>query len=149
MNSFDGIPAHGGERVARALKAFGVPRIFCLAGGHISPILVAAKKLGIEIVDTRHEATAVFAADATARTQDSEARAALQESLLAHLKQVNAGLEPHEKLGLLVVVTTPWTPENGFVTPTFKVKRNRIEALYALHYEKWVSARKPVIWLEA
>jgi acetolactate synthase-1/2/3 large subunit len=60
-------PANGGERVAAALSAHGVPVIFTLCGGHISPILVAAKARGIRIVDTRDEATAVFAADATAR----------------------------------------------------------------------------------
>jgi acetolactate synthase-1/2/3 large subunit len=60
-------PAHGGERVARALEAHGVRWIFTLCGGHISPILVAAKALGIAIIDTRDEATAVFAADAAAR----------------------------------------------------------------------------------
>ena len=38
-----------------------------MCGGHISPILVACEKLGIRIVDTRHEVTAVFAADAVAR----------------------------------------------------------------------------------
>jgi acetolactate synthase-1/2/3 large subunit len=41
--------------------------VFTLCGGHISPILVAAKARGIRIVDTRDEATAVFAADAVAR----------------------------------------------------------------------------------
>ena len=49
------------------LQAHGVPMLFTLCGGHISPILVAAKARGIRIVDTRHEATAVFAADAVAR----------------------------------------------------------------------------------
>ena len=58
---------NGGQRVAHALKAHGVPVVFTLCGGHISPIVVAAKALGIRIVDTRHEATAVFAADAYAR----------------------------------------------------------------------------------
>jgi thiamine pyrophosphate-dependent acetolactate synthase large subunit-like protein len=61
------IPAHGGERVAAALAANGVRIVFTLCGGHISPILVAAKRLGIRIVDTRNEVTAVFAADAVAR----------------------------------------------------------------------------------
>jgi len=60
-------PAHGGERVAAALEAWGVRWIFTLCGGHISPILVAARKRGIAIVDTRDEVTAVFAADAAAR----------------------------------------------------------------------------------
>ncbi len=41
--------------------------VFTLCGGHISPILVACEKLGIRIVDTRHEVSAVFAADAVAR----------------------------------------------------------------------------------
>uniref|UniRef100_A0A672SSH1 2-hydroxyacyl-CoA lyase 2 n=1 Tax=Sinocyclocheilus grahami TaxID=75366 RepID=A0A672SSH1_SINGR len=60
-------PRHGGESVADVLRAHGVKFVFTLVGGHISPILVACEKLGIRIVDTRHEATAVFAADAVAR----------------------------------------------------------------------------------
>uniref|UniRef100_A0A8C7U416 2-hydroxyacyl-CoA lyase 2 n=1 Tax=Oncorhynchus mykiss TaxID=8022 RepID=A0A8C7U416_ONCMY len=62
-----GSPRHGGESVAEVLRAHGVKFVFTLVGGHISPILVACEKLGIRIVDTRHEATAVFAADAVAR----------------------------------------------------------------------------------
>ncbi len=58
---------HGGDRVAQVLQAHGVRCIFTLCGGHISPILSAAKARGIRIVDVRDEATAVFAADATAR----------------------------------------------------------------------------------
>uniref|UniRef100_A0A8C8BBU0 IlvB acetolactate synthase like n=1 Tax=Otus sunia TaxID=257818 RepID=A0A8C8BBU0_9STRI len=60
-------PRHGGELVAEVLKAHGVRFLFALAGGHISPVLVASEKLGIRVVDTRHEATAVFAADAVSR----------------------------------------------------------------------------------
>ena len=59
--------AHGGDRVAAALAAHGVRFLFTLCGGHIAPILVAAKARGIRIVDARDEATAVFAADAVAR----------------------------------------------------------------------------------
>ncbi|KAM6037607.1 LOW QUALITY PROTEIN: 2-hydroxyacyl-CoA lyase 2 [Theristicus caerulescens] len=60
-------PRHGGELVAEVLKAHGIRFVFTLAGGHISPILVASEKVGIRVVDTRHEATAVFAADAVSR----------------------------------------------------------------------------------
>jgi acetolactate synthase-1/2/3 large subunit len=59
--------AHGGDRVAAALAAHGVRFLFTLCGGHIAPILVAAKARGIRVVDARDEATAVFAADAVAR----------------------------------------------------------------------------------
>uniref|UniRef100_A0A7E4UPP9 2-hydroxyacyl-CoA lyase 2 n=1 Tax=Panagrellus redivivus TaxID=6233 RepID=A0A7E4UPP9_PANRE len=62
---------HGGELVAEVLKAHGVQEIFTLVGGHISPILVASEKLGINIIDTRHEVTTVFAADAVARLRQS------------------------------------------------------------------------------
>jgi thiamine pyrophosphate-dependent acetolactate synthase large subunit-like protein len=58
---------HGGDRVAEALRAHGVRCLFTLCGGHISPILSASKARGIRVVDVRDEATAVFAADATAR----------------------------------------------------------------------------------
>jgi thiamine pyrophosphate-dependent acetolactate synthase large subunit-like protein len=58
---------NGGQIIGQVLKKFHVPFLFTLCGGHISPILVAAKQLGIRIVDVRDEATAVFAADAAAR----------------------------------------------------------------------------------
>jgi acetolactate synthase-1/2/3 large subunit len=59
--------AHGGDAVAAALAAHGVRFLFTLCGGHISPILTASKARGLRVVDVRHEATAVFAADAVAR----------------------------------------------------------------------------------
>src|SRR6202035_1207855 len=58
---------NGGDLVARALVRQGVRFLFTLCGGHISSILVGAKRLGIRVVDVRDEASAVFAADAVAR----------------------------------------------------------------------------------
>lgn len=58
---------HGGDLVAEVLWAQGTRFVFTLCGGHISPILVGAKKRGMRVIDTRQEATAVFAADAAAR----------------------------------------------------------------------------------
>ena len=58
---------NGGDRIAAVLQAQGVPFLFTLCGGHISPILVGAKRLGIRVVDVRHEVDAVFAADAVFR----------------------------------------------------------------------------------
>jgi long-chain acyl-CoA synthetase len=73
-------------------------------------------------------------------------RAEIEASLAEHLKAINAVLDPHEQLDCVVVVVEPWTVDNGFITPTFKVKRNRIEELYAVQYERWVGSRKPVLW---
>jgi acetolactate synthase-1/2/3 large subunit len=58
---------NGGDLIAGALAAHGVRFLFTLCGGHISPILVGAKNRDIRVIDVRHEATAVFAADAVAR----------------------------------------------------------------------------------
>ncbi len=58
---------NGGDRIARAIHAQGAKFLFTLCGGHISPILSGCKNIGIRVVDVRHEATAVFAADAVAR----------------------------------------------------------------------------------
>ncbi len=57
----------GGEMIASVLTKHGVRFLFTLCGGHISPIFVGAERAGIRVVDTRHEVTAVFAADAVSR----------------------------------------------------------------------------------
>jgi long-chain acyl-CoA synthetase len=85
-------------------------------------------------------------AQAAARAGDNGARSALEQSLSEHLQHINAVLDPHEQLDCLVVVTEPWTVDNGFITPTFKVKRNRIEEVYAGRFERWIGARRPVVW---
>ncbi|MEO8036355.1 MAG: thiamine pyrophosphate-binding protein [Acidobacteriota bacterium] len=58
---------NGGELIAEVLAQHGVKTLFTLCGGHISPILVGCHRRGIRVIDTRHEATAVFAADAVSR----------------------------------------------------------------------------------
>ncbi|HTM20442.1 MAG TPA: thiamine pyrophosphate-binding protein [Kofleriaceae bacterium] len=58
---------NGGAVIAEVLARAGVRFLFTLCGGHISPILVESKKLGIRVVDMRDEVAAVFAADAVAR----------------------------------------------------------------------------------
>jgi acetolactate synthase I/II/III large subunit len=58
---------HGGQIVARALKAEGVDAIFTLTGGHIVPILDGCIQEGIRVVDVRHEQTAAHAAEAYTR----------------------------------------------------------------------------------
>jgi long-chain acyl-CoA synthetase len=64
------------------------------------------------------------------------------------LQTVNATLEPHEKLACLAATATPWTPENGFVTPTLKVKRNRIEETFEPLFSRWLALQEPVVWAD-
>ena len=91
----------------------------------------------------------MLGADFQSRAADASARAEIEQSLALHLKTINATLDPHERLQCLVVAATPWTIENDVITPTFKVKRNRIEDLYAKNYERWESSGKKVIWQDS
>jgi thiamine pyrophosphate-dependent acetolactate synthase large subunit-like protein len=58
---------NGGEIIAKVLQKQGVKFLFTLCGGHVSPIFVGAENIGIRVIDTRHEVTTVFAADAVSR----------------------------------------------------------------------------------
>ena len=57
-----------GHLSARALHAEGVTHLFGLGGGHINPTWWAAPAEGLHIVDVRHEAAAVYAAQGWALT---------------------------------------------------------------------------------
>ena len=57
----------GCDALIESLKTAGVRRIFTLSGNHIMPIYDAAFDSGIELIHTRHEASAVHMADAYAR----------------------------------------------------------------------------------
>ncbi len=85
-------------------------------------------------------------AEAATRARDAGQRKEMETALNAHLQAINARLDPHEQLECLVVVSTPWTVDNGFITPTFKVKRNRVEEIYGPLFERWVGARQTVVW---
>ncbi len=87
--------------------------------------------------------------DSALKRQDPSAKAHLEASLARHLKAINATLDPHERLQCLVVSGAVWSVDNDIITPTFKVKRNRIEALYGHHYEAWEASGQKVIWHDA
>ena len=62
-------PDHGGAHAVAAARRHGVQTMFTLSGGHVFPLYDGAVKAvpPMRIVDVRHEQTAVFAAEATAR----------------------------------------------------------------------------------
>lgn len=57
----------GCDTLVRSLESAGVRRIFTLSGNHIMPVFDAVLDSAIELVHTRHEASAVHMADAWAR----------------------------------------------------------------------------------
>ena len=73
-------------------------------------------------------------------------RAQLEAEFAELIQTVNQGLDPHEHIQFVVVVNDIWGIENGFLTPTMKIKRNVIEAHYAGRVDGWYAARQRVIW---
>src|SRR5437588_12431105 len=58
---------HGGRLIARRLREHGVTKLFTLSGGHLFSIFDGCREEGIELIDTRHEQSAAFAAEGWAK----------------------------------------------------------------------------------
>jgi long-chain acyl-CoA synthetase len=54
----------------------------------------------------------------------------LRSRLVDTLERVNASLEPHQRIGRIIVIKERWTVENELLTPTLKVRRDAIEQRY-------------------
>ena len=79
---------------------------------------------------------------------DSAVRAQIEAELEGLLKEVNQEVEAFERLQFFVVVKDPWLIENGFLTPTMKMKRSKIEDTYGPRIDEWYGAGQRVVWEE-
>jgi acetolactate synthase I/II/III large subunit len=63
------LEGHGGALAVAVARRHGVEELFTLSGGHVFPLYDGAVRADppLRLVDTRHEQTAVFAAEATAK----------------------------------------------------------------------------------
>lgn len=77
---------------------------------------------------------------------ESGTKESLSESFGSLLDQVNGAIEKHENLATLVVVSDEWATENGFLTPTLKIKRNIIDERYGENYESWYADKAKIIF---
>ncbi len=68
---------HAGCIAAQALRSREVSHLFTLSGGHLFSLYDGCKQEGIEIVDVRHEQSAVFAAEGYAKATRRAGVAAL------------------------------------------------------------------------
>ena len=77
---------------------------------------------------------------------DPSVRAELTKELETLLAEVNQEVEAFERLQFLSVVKDPWLIENGFLTPTMKMKRSKIEDTYGPQADDWYGAGAKVVW---
>jgi long-subunit acyl-CoA synthetase (AMP-forming) len=80
------------------------------------------------------------------RLADGAPREEVEQALARLLERVNAQIPQYEQLEFLAVAKDPWLIENGFLTPTMKIKRSVIEERYRPKVEGWYGARTPVLW---
>ena len=89
----------------------------------------------------------MLGADVKTRVNGSgAARDELKASLAAHMAAVNAELPHHEHMSFGVVVEDEWLIDNGFLTPTMKLKRSAIEDAYGNKLDGWYAAGDKLMW---
>jgi long-chain acyl-CoA synthetase len=87
--------------------------------------------------------------EARNRCAESDARQSVESSLQRRLEEVNAGLDPYERVAFLAIVDGPWNIENGLITPTLKLRRSSVESLYAERVDIWRNQNRRVVWESA
>jgi long-subunit acyl-CoA synthetase (AMP-forming) len=78
----------------------------------------------------------------------AESRTDVDRAIAALRDEINASLDPHERLQAIVIARESWTVENGLLTPTMKLKRGAIEEAYAPHVAEWYASAQAVIRLD-
>jgi len=91
-------------------------------------------------------ALVLLAEELRPKLSDQSVREQVQAELDALLKQVNQEVEAFERLQFLTVVKDPWLIENGFLTPTMKMKRSMLEDTYGPRMDEWYSVGQKVVW---
>ena len=70
----------------------------------------------------------------------------VEASLLETLEQLNVTRANYERISTLILQSENWTPENGCLTPTMKVKRFTLDDQFGQDYLGWHEASNKVIW---
>jgi long-chain acyl-CoA synthetase len=91
-------------------------------------------------------AVVVLSLDARQQCAAPEAREALEQSLLERMNEVNAQVDPHERLSFIAIAEGPWTIENDIITPTLKIKRAVLESRYLAFAGSWQRRSTAVVW---
>ena len=91
-------------------------------------------------------AMVILAEDLRGNMNESNVRTRIENELRQLLEKVNAALASYERLHMIVISQEAWSIENGFLTPTMKIKRSKIEAAVAGNIDGWYHSCEAVIW---
>ena len=76
----------------------------------------------------------------------TQAREVVESRLQQLLDAINRELPQHERLAQLIVVRERWEVDNGFITPSLKIKRNQVEKFYHDLVHGLVARAEKVVW---
>ncbi len=100
----------------------------CVAGsGHSQPIVL------VEITEE-------------AKSKLPEGAQEIEDNIMSTVVEVNKELEHHEIIDRIFVVDDVWTPENGMLTPTMKIKRSEVEKKYNPLCDKYRESKVRFVW---
>lgn len=71
----------------------------------------------------------------------------LRQSLQETLDHINSQLPNYEQLKAVVVMNTPWSVENGLLTPTMKIKRNELNRRFEHLFHEWYNREEQLVWV--
>ncbi len=87
--------------------------------------------------------------DLRPKVSDPSVRAEVTAALTELREKINAEVPVYERLQFIAVATKDeWLIENGYLTPTMKIKRSVLEEAYGPMLDTWYAAKEPVIWEE-
>jgi len=115
-----------------------------IEGGYVSHPLVELACVGGRGQVAAH-AIVLLGEDAK-KDAEGGGKDAIEKEMEALLAKVNSTLDDHEKVQFMAIVNEEWLPENGFCTPTNKIKRGKIEEEHEPVLEEWYDSKKKVIW---
>jgi long-chain acyl-CoA synthetase len=76
----------------------------------------------------------------------NQAREAVEHRLQQLLDAINRELPQHERIAQLIVVRERWEIDNGFITPSLKIKRNQVEQFYHDLVHGLAAKVEKVVW---
>ena len=68
------------------------------------------------------------------------------QSIIKSIDELNPTLQSHEKVAKAVIMVEDWTVDNGLMTPSMKIRRNRVEAIHQEMYPVWFKQEERVVY---
>jgi len=87
-----------------------------------------------------------LAEDLRPKMKDKAFRAEVTAAFTKLREEINREVPVYERLEFIAVAQDEWLIENGFLTPTMKIKRNVLEKTYGPRLDEWYGSKQAVIW---